>query len=327
MCQQTYCDLKDEVVYPSPGFPIYESFISYIGALPIPVHLQEEKNFTLSGDDIGKVISDRTKMIFLNFPSNPTGGVASPEQLQDIARVLQTRCSDKIRVFSDEVYEDILFDGSKHYSIISCPGMEKITILVSGASKSYSWTGGRIGWALFPTIEEAEVFRNLNINYFSCIPPYNQEGARIALESPLRQNSIRHMVNIFQERRDLVVDGMNEIDGIHCQKPKGAFYAFPNISGICRNLGIMDAFNSLPPEIRKKTSPSTLFQMFLLFEHHVATMDRKSFGRIGTENYHYLRLSFATDTESLKEGLKRIAAAAQDQRGFWEFFEQQEHLY
>lgn len=111
--------------------------------------------------------------------------MAFPEQLREIAQVIGGRCSDDVRVFSDEVYENILFDGTKHHSIISCPGMEKITILVSGASKSYSWTGGRIGWALFPTVEEAEVFRNLNINYFSCIPPYNQEGARIALESPL----------------------------------------------------------------------------------------------------------------------------------------------
>jgi aspartate/methionine/tyrosine aminotransferase len=327
LCQQTYCDPGDEIVYPSPGFPIYESFIAYFGAQPIPVHLKEEKNFTLSGKDIGDVITDKTKMIFLNFPSNPTGGVASPEQLRDIAYVIQGRCSENVRVFSDEVYEHILFDGNKHHSIISCPGMEKITIPVSGASKSFSWTGGRIGWTLFPTSEEAEVFRNLNINYLSCIPPYNQEGARIALESPLGQDSIRHMVTIFQERRDLVVDGLNEIKGIRCQKPKGAFYVFPNIEEVCKNLEIMEAFQSLPADLKQRTSPSTLFQMFLLFEYQVATMDRKSFGRIGTENLHYLRLSIATDTESLKEGLKRIATAAQDRKGFSQFFEKGEHLY
>ncbi|MBM4349696.1 MAG: aminotransferase class I/II-fold pyridoxal phosphate-dependent enzyme, partial [Deltaproteobacteria bacterium] len=283
LCQQTYCDLGDEVIYPSPGFPIYESFIRYVEAQPVPVHLKEEKNFTLSGEDIGSVITDKTKMIFLNFPSNPTGGVASSEQLRDIATVIRKRCSEDVRVFSDEVYENILFDGAKHHSIISCPGMEKVTILVSGASKSFSWTGGRIGWALFPTVEEAEVFRNLNINYFSCIPPYNQEGACLALESPLSQNAIRSMVNTFQERRGIVIDGLNRIKGIRCQKPKGAFYVFPNISEVCENLGIMEAFQSLPPDLQKKTSPSTLFQMFLLFEYQVATMDRKSFGRIGAE--------------------------------------------
>lgn len=198
---------------------------------------------------------------------------------------------------------------------------------MGGASKSYSWTGGRIGWALFPTVEEAEVFRNVNINYFSCTAAYNQEGARLALESPLSEAAIRRMVNIFQERRDLVVDGLNSVKGIRCQKPKGAFYAFPNVADVCKNLGIMDAFKSLPQEIRKRTSPSTLLQMFLLYEYQVATMDRKSFGRIGTERLHYLRLSFATDTESLKGGIKRIAEAAQDRKGFGQFFEKGEHLY
>ena len=327
LCQQTYCDPGDEVIYPSPGFPIYESFIRYIEARPVPIHLREEKNFTLSGEDIQSLLTKKTKMIFLNFPSNPTGGVASPEQLRDIADVIQRRGSEEIRIFSDEVYEDILFDGAKHHSIISCPGMEKVTILVSGASKSFSWTGGRIGWALFPTVEEAEVFRNLNINYFSCVPPYNQEGARLALESPLSQNAIRSMVNTFQERRGIVIDGLNRIKGIRCQKPKGAFYVFPNISEVCENLGIMEAFQSLPPDLQKKTSPSTLFQMFLLFEYQVATMDRKSFGRIGAENFHYLRLSFATDTDSLKEGLRRLSIASQDKKGFGQFFKKREHLY
>jgi len=198
LCQQTYCDPGDEIIYPSPGFPIYESFINYVGARPVPLYLSEERNFSFSGVDIGPLITEKTKMIILNFPSNPTGGVASPEQLRDLSDVIRMRCSADIRVFSDEVYEHILFDESEHHSIISCPEMEKITILVGGASKSFSWTGGRIGWALFPTVEEAEVFRNLNINYFSCIPPYNQEGARIALESPLSEDSIRQMVTTFR---------------------------------------------------------------------------------------------------------------------------------
>jgi len=327
LCQQTYCDPGDEVIYPSPGFPIYESFIKYVDARPFPIHLREEKNFTLSGEDIQSLLTKKTKIIFLNFPSNPTGGVASPEQLQDISEVIRRRCTEDVRIFSDEVYENILFDGAKHHSIISCPGMEKVTILVSGASKSFSWTGGRIGWALFPTVEEAEVFRNLNINYFSCIPPYNQEGACLALESPLSQNAIRSMVNTFQERRGIVIDGLNRIKGIRCQKPKGAFYVFPNIEEVCKNLGIIEAFQSLPPDLRQRTSPSTLFQMFLLYEYQVATMDRKSFGRIGTENLHYLRLSIATETESLKEGLRRLSTASQDKKGFSLFFNKGEHLF
>ena len=327
LCQQTYCDPGDEVVYPSPGFPIYESFITYVGGCPVPLHLREEKGFALSGEDMASLLSKKTKLIILNFPSNPTGGVASPEQLQDLADVIHSSCSENIRVYSDEVYEHILFDGSRHHSIISCPGMEKVTILVSGVSKSFSWTGGRIGWALFPTTEEAEIFKNLNINYFSCIPPYNQEGARMALESPLSRDSITHMVKTFQERRDFVVNGLNAIKGIRCQMPKGAFYVFPNIREVCENLGIMDAFRKLPPGLRQKTSPSTLFQMFLLFEYQVATLDRKSFGRIGIEDLHYLRISIATDTDSLQEGVKRFEAASQDKEGFRLFFKRGEHLY
>jgi len=327
LCQQTYCDPGDEVVYPSPGFPIYESFITYVGGCPVPLHLREEKGFALSGEDMASLLSKKTKLIILNFPSNPTGGVASPEQLQDLADVIHSSCSENIRVYSDEVYEHILFDGSRHHSIISCPGMEKVTILVSGVSKSFSWTGGRIGWALFPTTEEAEIFKNLNINYFSCIPPYNQEGARMALESPLSRDSITHMVKTFQERRDFVVNGLNAIKGIRCQMPKGAFYVFPNIREVCENLGIMDAFRKLPPGLRQRTSPSTLFQMFLLFEYQVATLDRKSFGRIGIEDLHYLRISIATDTDSLQEGVKRFEAASQDKEGFRLFFKRGEHLY
>ena len=135
------------------------------------------------------------------------------------------------------------------------------------------------------------------------------------------------MVEKFQERRDLVVNGLNAIKGIRCQKPGGAFYVFPNIGEVCKNLGIMEAYQSLSPELRQRTSPSTLFQMFLLFEYQVATMDRKSFGRIGTEDLHYLRISIATDKESLQEALKRISTASQDKNGFSDFFNKKEHLY
>ncbi|MEK7827251.1 MAG: aminotransferase class I/II-fold pyridoxal phosphate-dependent enzyme, partial [Thermodesulfobacteriota bacterium] len=242
LCQQTYCGPGDEVVYPSPGFPIYESFIPYVGATPAPIHLKEENAFSLSGEELESVLTEKTKLIFLNFPSNPTGGVASREQLREIARVIRARCSEDVRIFSDEIYEHILFDSHRHHSILSCPGMEKNTILVSGASKSFAWTGGRIGWALFPTRDEAEVFKNLNINYFSCTAAYNQEGVRLGLESPEGPVAIRKMVDTFQMRRDLVVEGLNAIPGIRCLKPKGTFYVFPNVEEVCRDLGIMEAF-------------------------------------------------------------------------------------
>ncbi len=327
LAQQAYCDPGDEVVYPSPGFPIYESFIPYVGARPVPMHLREEEGFALSGGSIESLLSEKTKLIILNFPSNPTGAVASAEQLREIAEVIKKKCPEDVRIYSDEVYEDIVFDGGAHHSIGSCPGMERLTILVSGASKSFAFTGGRVGWALFPTVEEADVFRNLNINYFSCVSPYNQEGARLALESADGREARLQLLKTFESRRDVVVEGLNAIEGMQCQKPKGAFYAFPNIAGVCRSLGIMDAHQELPPEMRPKTSPSTLFQMFLLFNYQVATLDRKSFGRIGAEDLHFLRISIATDLELLKEGVRRIAAASVDRAGFREFFDRGEHLF
>lgn len=327
LCQQTYCNEGDEIIYPSPGFPVYESFIKYVGAKPVPLHLKEEEGFSFTGKELEPLITNKTKLIYLCFPSNPTGGVATEDQLKDIANIIKKKCGDNIRVYSDEVYENILFDGSVHHSIVSVPGMEKNTIIVSGASKSYSWTGGRIGWAIFPTPEEAQVFKNLNINYFSCIPGYNQMAAKLALESPQSKKEIAKMVAAFQERRDVVVKGLNSIPGIKCQNPKGAFYVFPNIGGLCQNIGAVDAYESMPNETREKTSPSTLFQMFLLFEYHVASMDRKSFCRIGTEGMHYLRVSIATGIDDLKEALKRIDKASKDKTGFAEYIKKGHRLY
>lgn len=327
LAQQTYCNPGDEVIYPSPGFPIYESFISYLGASPVPLHLKEEEGFSFHGADLEPLISDRTKLLYINFPSNPTGGVASRAQLDDIAEVVLRRTPPTTRVYADEVYENIIFDGEHLHSIASVPGMEKRTILVSGVSKSYSWTGGRIGWAVFPTKEEAAVFKNLNINYFSCLPAYNQMGAKVAIESPESAPEIERMVSAFQGRRDAVVAGLNSIPGIKCQMPKGAFYVFPNIGEICETLGAIEAYDLLPRPIRERTTPSTLFQLFLLFKHHVATLDRKSFGRIGIEGKHFLRLSIATAFEELEMGVERIAAASRDRDGFQAFVRAAEHLY
>jgi aspartate/methionine/tyrosine aminotransferase len=326
-CQQTYVNPGDEVIYPSPGFPIYESFTRYVGAVPVPLHVREDKGFTLGGDDLEPLLTPKTRLIFLNFPSNPTGGVATPEQLEEIAEVILRRTPDTVRVYSDEVYEDILFDGRRHRSIASVPGMEQRTVIVSGVSKSYCWTGGRIGWAAFPTEEEAQVFKNLNINYYSCLPPYNQEGAREAIESPLSLESIRTMNAAFQARRDVVVPALNAIPGVQCHNPQGAFYVFPNIGGLCEALGAIDAHESLPADLRLRSSPSTLVQMFLLFSYGLATMDRKSFGRIGAEGKHYLRLSIATGLEDLREAVQRIGIAAEDTDGFASFVKEGTHLY
>jgi aspartate/methionine/tyrosine aminotransferase len=325
--QHAYVGVGDEVIYPSPGFPIYESFTRYVGAVPKPLHLHEESGFTLGGGDLEELISERTTLIFLNFPSNPTGGVASPEQLRELAGVIRRRAPSDVRVYSDEVYEHILFDGAEHRSIASVPGMEEITIIVSGVSKSYSWTGGRIGWAVFPTAGEASAFRNLNINYFSCMPAYNQEAARLAITSPESVASVVKMTDAFQARRDVVVEALNEIEGISCQVPRGAFYVFPNIAGACERIGAIEAYESLPADIREKTSPSTLFQLFLLFHYHVATMDRRSFGRIGADGKHYIRISIATALEDLEEAMERIRSAAADRDGFADFFRGGKYRY
>ena len=321
--QQTYCDPGDEVIYPSPGFPIYESFTRYVGARPVPLHLEEKAGFSFTGADLEPLITLRTKLIILNFPSNPTGGVASREQLEGIAEVILEKVSPDVRVYSDEVYENILFDGSDHHSIASVPGMEERTILVSGVSKTFSWTGGRVGWAVLPTAEEAAHFKNLNINYISCVPAYNQMGARIGLESADSRPGIRKMVDSFQERRDLVVDGLNGIPGVSCHRPKGAFYVFPNIGGLCESIGAFSAHESLPPEVRAQTSPSTLFQMFLLYRHYVAVMDRRSFGAIGSEGKHFLRISVATGIDDLGEAVRRIGIAADDRSGFQTFLKEE----
>ena len=326
LCQQTYTDPGDEVIYPSPGFPIYESFVRYVGAVPVPLHLDEERAFSFAGADLERLITDKTRLIYICFPSNPTGGVATREDLEDIAEVILRKAPGDCRVYSDEVYESILFDGSEHVSIASLPGMAERTVIVSGVSKTYSWTGGRIGWAAFPTVEEAQVFKNLNINYISCVPAYNQMGAKVAIESPESKPAIEKMVSAFEERRDLVVEGLGAIDGITCQLPKGAFYVFPNIGGVCESLGAVEAYDDLPEALKAGTSPATLFQMFLLFQYHIATMDRKSFGRIGAEGKHFLRISIATGIEDLRDGVNRVAEATRDRDGFRAFVQKREHL-
>jgi aspartate/methionine/tyrosine aminotransferase len=317
--QEIYCNPGDEVIYPSPGFPIYESFTRYLGLRPVPLHLDEQKGFAFNGDDLRPLITERTKLIILNFPSNPTGGVASPAQLESIAEAILAKAPPDVRIYADEIYENILFDGSAHHSIASLPGMAERTIIASGVSKSYSWTGGRVGWAALPTAAEAAMYKTLNINYFSCISGYNQLGAKLAIESPQSRPVMERMVRSFQERRDFVVGALNAIDGVRCQLPKGAFYVFPNIAGMCEQLGALRLYENLPPDVRAVSSPATLVQMFLLFRYGVATLDRRAFGVIGSEGRHFLRISVATALDDLKEGMERIRAAARDVDGFEAF--------
>lgn len=318
----TYVEPGDEVIYPSPGFPIYESWVTFVGAKPVPLHLKEDKDFAFAADDLAELITDRTKVILFNSPSNPTGGVLSKRDLEGIAEVVRERCRPDVRLYSDEVYEHILFDGELHHSIASEEGMAERTIIASGHSKGFAMTGWRLGWAVLPTVEEAAYFKNLNINSVSCVPPFVQEAGRVAYESPETPPTVERMVRAFQERRDYVVEALNRIDGVTCRSPKGAFYVFPNVAGMCEKLGVQDACAALPAEVRPTTCPSAMLQMFLLFRHGVATMDRNSFGRIGAEGEHYLRLSIATGMDELEEGIRRIEEASHDRDGFQRYVEE-----
>jgi aspartate aminotransferase len=323
----TFVNDGDEVIYPSPGFPIYESVITFLGAKPVPLHLQEAKGFRFTADELERLITPRTKLIIINSPSNPTGGVLMKEELKEIAEVIRTRCSGNVRIYSDEVYEYILFDGHRHASIMSEKGMEEKTIMVSGHSKTYAMTGWRLGYAVLPTAREAEFFKHLNINIVSCVPPFIQEAGREAIENKGTLPIVQHMTAEFQKRRDWVVDALSSIEGVTCARPEGAFYVFPNIGRACEKVGLLDLFEKLPSETRNKTSPSTILQLFALYEHGVATMDRNSFGKIGTEGMHFLRLSTAADLESLKKGIGRLEKALKDRDGIRKFVEAGEHLW
>lgn len=315
----TYVNPGDEVIYPSPGFPIYESWITFMRAKPVPLHLEEKKGFSFSAQDLSKLITKKTKLIFINSPSNPTGGVLLKDDIGQIAEVIRKKCSPQVRIYSDEVYEQIVFDGLKHHSIISEQGMAEKTVLVSGHSKSFAMTGWRLGYAILPTPEEAATFKNLNINNISCTPPFVQEAGREALENPESARVVSQMVCEFEKRRNYVVSALNAIEGVTCAMPKGAFYVFPNIQDACESLGIVDKYKKLPKSVSARTTVSTLFQKFLLYKHGVAVMDRRSFGQIGSKNFHFIRLSTATSLELLKEGIEKISKATRDRDGFRSF--------
>ena len=320
-----YVNPGEEVIYPSPGFPIYESWVRFLGAVPVPLRLREERDFAFTPEELGALITPKTKLIILNSPSNPTGGVLSAEDLAGIARVIREKASPDLRIYSDEIYEQILFDGERHRSIVSEPGMEERTVVASGHSKGFGMTGWRLGWAVLPTVEEAAVFARFNVNTVSCVPPFIQEAGREAYENPKTQEYVARNVRAFQERRDRVVPALNEIPGVTCRTPRGTFYVFPNVAGYCEDLGILEAHAALPESERVRTSPSKLLQLFLLYHYGIATLDRGSFCKLGSEGEHYLRLSIANSMEELEAGVQRMADAAGDREGFQSFLEEAPH--
>ncbi|RME25127.1 MAG: pyridoxal phosphate-dependent aminotransferase [Deltaproteobacteria bacterium] len=280
-----------EVVYPSPGFPIYESMINFVGAKAVPYPLVEERGFSLDPDDLAGRVSDRTSLIIINSPQNPTGGVLERPVLEAIAEIAKKH---DCWVLSDEVYNRMVWDG-QFQSIAQVDGMKERTVILDGCSKTYAMTGWRIGWGVMPK-ELAPVISRLITNSDSCTCTFSQVASVDALRGP--EQPVKKMLDEFRARRELVVEGLNSIEGVSCVKPAGAFYAFPNVTGACRALGFADAKD---------------LASYLLHEAGVAVLGRSCFGApLPGEKEQYVRLSYATSREQIKEGLARMKEAIEN---------------
>ena len=271
-------DPGDEVIYPNPGFPIYESMIDYIGAKRVPIRLREEKEFAFDVDELESLVTDRTKLVIINSPQNPTGGVLPLETLQRLADLARER---DFYVLSDEIYSQIIYEG-EHRSIYAIDGMPERTIILDGHSKTYAMTGWRLGYGVMP-VAMAEKVGKLMTNSNSCTCSFTQMAGIEALKGP--QDSVRAMVEEFRARRDLIVDGLNNLPGVSCHKPKGAFYVFPNITGTGRK--------------------SKELEEILMNEAGVAVLAGTAFGEFGEG---YIRLSYANSQENIRRALDQIAS-------------------
>jgi len=273
------CEAGDEVIYPNPGFPIYESMINFVGAKPVPIRLSMDREFSFDLDEFRRLVTDRTRLIILNSPANPTGGVLS---LDDLAQVAEIALAHQIPVLADEIYSHILYDEA-FASIATIPGMQDLTIILDGYSKTYAMTGWRIGYGVMP-IELAQQITKLMVNSNSCTAAFTQMAGIEALKGP--QDATTEMVDAFRRRRDLIVAGLNKIPGFHCLLPKGAFYVFPNIEGT------------------GKTSQE--LADYLLAEAGVALLSGTCFGAYGEG---FLRLSYANSEANISKALERIKDA------------------
>ena len=270
----------DEVIYPNPGFPIYESMINYVGAKAVPIRLREELDFRLDIDELAALINDRTKLIILNSPQNPTGGVL--EQI-DIDRIAQSIGDRKIMVLSDEIYSRLIFEG-EHHSIMSIDGMQERCILLDGFSKTYAMTGWRMGYGVM-RVDLASHIARLMTNSNSCTASFTQVAGIEALRG--NQESVDTMRAEFKKRRDVMVAGLNKIKGFSCRSPHGAFYVFPNIT--------------------KTGWPSKKLADALLDDAGVAALSGTAFGNFGEG---YLRFSVANSIENIEKALDRVGAWA-----------------
>jgi aspartate aminotransferase len=270
----------DEVMYPNPGFPIYESMINYVGATAVPIRLREELDFRLDIDELAALINDRTRLIILNSPQNPTGGVLTKDDIVAIARAIGDR---NIMVLSDEIYSRLIFEG-EHHSIMSLEGMQERTILLDGFSKTYAMTGWRMGYGVM-RVDLATHISRLMTNSSSCTASFSQIAGIEALRGP--QESVDHMRDEFKKRRDVMVAGLNKIKGFSCRLPRGAFYVFPNITAT--------------------GWPSKKLADALLDDAGVAALSGTAFGEFGEG---YLRFSVANSIENIEKALDRIGAWA-----------------
>ena len=273
------CEQADEVIYPNPGFPIYGSMINFTGAKPAPIPLLMEKDFRFDIEEFKGLVSPRTKMIILNSPQNPTGGVLTTEDLEAIA---EAAIENDAIVLSDEIYSRMVYEG-EFASITQFPGMEERTIILDGFSKTYAMTGWRLGYGVMPQWLAAQV-STLMVNSNSCTAAFSQWAAVEALQGP--QDEPNKMVEAFRQRRDVIVDGLNQIPGFRCLRPKGAFYVFPNIEGTGKS--------------------SREMEDFLLNEAGVASLAGTSFGEYGEG---FVRFSYANSLENIEKALERIGEA------------------
>jgi len=281
-------DEGDEVIYPNPGFPIYESVINFIGAKPVPLPLEEKERFTFDSNVLRKLVNDKTRMIIINSPQNPTGSMLNRENLETLRDLAQKY---DFWILSDEVYSRLVHEG-EFLSIASLPGMKERTIIVDGFSKTYSMTGWRLGYGI-TTPELASHIARLITNSDSCTCTFTQVAGIAAVTGT--QAPTEMMAQSFKERRDLIVEGLNSIPGISCVMPKGAFYVFPNVTEACRRLDL---------------ATSKDFQNYLLEEAGVAVLGRTCFGSKNQgETEEYIRLSYATGKDGILEGLDRIRKA------------------
>jgi aspartate/methionine/tyrosine aminotransferase len=266
----------DEVIYPNPGFPIYESVINFVGGVPVPIPLREESGFGFDMGVLEQKASARTKLIIINSPQNPTGGVLEAEQLGRIAEIAKRY---RIPVLADEIYKSFLYDG-EFASITRFPGMKDLVIILDGFSKAYAMTGWRLGYGVMPPALAEHVTR-LMVNSNSCTASFTQLAGIAALQGD--QTPVARMVAEFRRRRDLIVEGLNRLPGVSCRSPRGAFYVFPNVKALKR--------------------PSAEVAEVLLNEAGVAALGGTAFGEYGEG---YLRLSYANSEANLRKALERM---------------------